>query len=75
LDGLLVDRGASKAFIGFHRSQVPMGWEEILFKTEAALAYPSVIVDSWARSSWSESAAAGHSTVMSNSGLFCECCC
>ena len=50
--------------------KVPMGWEEILFKTEAAEPYPSVIVDSWARSSWSEAAAAGHRTVMSNSGLF-----
>ncbi len=48
----------------------PMGWEEILFKTGAAADYPSVIVDSWARSSWSEAAAAGHPTVMSNSGIF-----
>ena len=48
--------------------KTPMGWEEILFKTEAAADYPSVIVDSWARSSWSEAAAAGHPTVMSNSG-------
>ena len=39
-----------------------------MFKTEAAADYPSVIVDSWARSSWSEAAAAGHPTVMSNSG-------
>ena len=43
---------------------------EILFKTEAAQAFPTVIVDSWARSSWSEAAAAGHPTVMSNSGIF-----
>eukprot|EP01050_Picozoa_sp_SAG11_P011275 SAG11_NODE_1183_length_5593_cov_7.174190_6_plen_52_part_00 len=40
--------------------KTPMGWEDILFKTEAAAAYPSVIVDSWARTSWSEAAALGH---------------
>jgi hypothetical protein len=50
--------------------KTPMGWEEILFKTEAAQAFPTVIVDSWARSSWSEAAAAGYHTVMSNSGIF-----
>ena len=48
----------------------PMGWEEILFKTEAAAAYPTTIVDSWARTSWSQAAEAGHDVVMSNSGLF-----
>jgi hypothetical protein len=28
-------------------NKTPMGWEEILFKTGAATAYPSVIVDAW----------------------------
>ena len=50
--------------------KTPMGWEEILFKTEAAAAYKSVIVDSWARTSWSQAAEAGHKVVMSNDGLF-----
>ena len=49
--------------------KVPMGWEEFLFKTEAATAYPTTIIDSWERSSWSQAAAAGR-TVMSNSGYF-----
>jgi len=48
----------------------PMGWEEILFKTGAAAEYPTTIVDSWARTSWSQAAAAGHDVVMSNNGLF-----
>jgi hypothetical protein len=39
--------------------KTPMGWEEILFKTEAAAAYPSVIVDSWARTSWAQVGTAG----------------
>eukprot|EP00038_Savillea_parva_P019262 m.26939 g.26939 ORF g.26939 m.26939 type:complete len:781 (-) comp4361_c0_seq1:2909-5251(-) len=43
--------------------KTPMGWEEILFKTGAAQDYPSVIVDSWARTSWSQAAAAGHPVV------------
>ena len=50
--------------------KTPMGWEEILFKTNAAAAYKSVIVDSWARTSWSQAAEAGHKVVMSNDGLF-----
>ena len=33
-------------------------------------AFKSVIVDSWARTSWSQAAEAGHRVVMSNSGLF-----
>lgn len=36
-----------------------MGWEEILFKTGAAVAYPTTIIDSWLSSSWAQAAAAG----------------
>ena len=39
--------------------KTPMGWEEILFKTGAAAAYPTTIIDSWASSSWAQAAAAG----------------
>ena len=50
--------------------KTPMGWEEILFKTGAAAAFPMTIVDSWARESWAQAAAAGHEVVMSNYGKF-----
>ena len=47
-----------------------MGWEELVFKTGAADGVPSVIIDSWARSSWQQAASLGHRTVVSNSGTF-----
>lgn len=47
-----------------------MGWEEVLFKTGAAAAFPGVVVDSWARSSWQQAAVAGHRAVDSNDGDF-----
>eukprot|EP00040_Diaphanoeca_grandis_P018485 m.97205 g.97205 ORF g.97205 m.97205 type:complete len:705 (+) comp26958_c0_seq2:225-2339(+) len=47
-----------------------MGWEELLFKTNAAGDTPEVIVDSWARSSWQQAATLGHRAVASNSDTF-----
>ena len=46
--------------------KVPMGWEEILFKTGAAATFPRTIVDAWARSSWQAAAKRGHRAVASN---------
>jgi hypothetical protein len=54
-----------------------MGWEEVLFKTNAASNDSGVIVDSWARSSWQQAATLDHRTVVRgnarsfSSGLFC----
>eukprot|EP01046_Picozoa_sp_COSAG06_P050664 COSAG06_NODE_8080_length_2279_cov_1.860092_3_plen_152_part_00 len=41
-----------------------MGWEEVLFKTNAASNDSGVIVDSWARSSWQQAATLDHRTVV-----------
>ena len=54
-----------------------MGWEEVLFKTNAASNDSGVIVDSWARSSWQQAATLDHRTVVRgnarsfSSVLFC----
>lgn len=47
-----------------------MGWEEILYKTGAAAGFPSVIVDAWARTSWTQSADLGHHVVDSRTSPF-----
>ena len=47
-----------------------MGWEELLFKTGAANATKSTVIDSWARSNWNQAAARGYNTVVSNSADF-----
>ena len=46
--------------------KTPMGWEELLFTTQAAADYPMAIVDAWHRTSWVQAAALGHKTIVSN---------
>ena len=44
----------------------PAGWEEVLFTTQAALGFPSVVVHSWHHHHWEEVAELGHRAVFSN---------
>lgn len=44
----------------------PAGWEEVLFTTQAALGYPSVVVHSWHHHHWEEVVELGHRAVFSN---------
>jgi hexosaminidase len=52
------------------KKKTVMGWEEILFKTEAAKISQDIIIDAWARSSWQQAAQAGHPVVDSENGHF-----
>ena len=44
----------------------PAGWEEVLFTTQAALGFPSVVVHSWHHHHWEEVVELGHRAVFSN---------
>merc|ERR1719272_242934 len=44
----------------------PAGWEEVLFTSEAAVGFPSVVVHSWHHTHWEQVAALGHRAVVSN---------
>ena len=44
----------------------PAGWEEVLFTTQAALGFPSVVVHSWHHHNWEEVVELGHRAVFSN---------
>ena len=44
----------------------PAGWEEVLFTTQAALGFPSVVVHTWHHHHWEEVVDLGHRAVFSN---------
>ena len=44
----------------------PAGWEELLFTTQAAVGYPSVVVHSWHHTHWEQVVDLGHRAVFSN---------
>ena len=44
----------------------PAGWEEVLFTSEAAVGFPSVVVHSWHHTHWEQVAELGHRAVVSN---------
>ena len=55
------------AYADTELNRTVMGWEEVLFKSKAAVPTPAVIIDSWERSSWQQAATLGHRAVASNS--------
>lgn len=46
--------------------KIPAGWEEVLFTTQAAVGFPSVIVHSWHHTHWEQVVGKGHRAVFSN---------
>jgi hexosaminidase len=44
----------------------PAGWEEVLFTSEAAIGFPSVVVHSWHHTHWEQVVDLGHRAVVSN---------
>ena len=44
----------------------PAGWEEVLFTTQAAVGFPSVVVHSWHHTHWEQVVDLGHRAVFSN---------
>jgi hypothetical protein len=44
----------------------PAGWEEVLFTTQAAVGFPSVVVHSWHHTHWQQVVDLGHKAIYSN---------